>query len=134
MIIGIPRLTPEESEASFNHRIRRAARGGANFAGRYAIVGWSCGFICVSLAVVDVRTGSIYDLPFSGVGDGPCPDRFYGDERKLVEFRRDSRLLIVRGTAEGIVSGNSIVDAPCATRYYAWRRNRLVLLREIPAR
>jgi hypothetical protein len=121
-IIRIDRWSPTDSEASFNRRIRHAARGGANFAGRYAVVGWSCGFICISLAVVDVPTGRVYRMPFSGVGDGPCPAGFYGDEKQLFEFRGDSCLVVVRGTAEGIDSGGSIEDAPCATRYYVWRR------------
>lgn len=129
---GIARGLEKESDASFNRRIRDAARDGANFAGRYAIVGWSCGGICISLRVVDVPTGRIYRMPFS-VGDGPCPVGFYGGERKLIEFRGDSRLLIVRGTVEGVRSGNSREDFPCGTRYYVWRRNRLVLLREILA-
>ncbi|HEY9284503.1 MAG TPA: hypothetical protein VIP46_13685 [Pyrinomonadaceae bacterium] len=130
---GIERPTEKESGASLDRRLRRAASEGANFAGRYAIVGWSCGCICVSLRVVDVRTGRIYRVPFAGVGDGPCPLGFYVGGRKLLEFRRDSRLLIVRGTVEGVGSGDDRADFPCATRYYVWRRNRLALLREIPA-
>ena len=130
-IVGIGRLEPQESSKQFNNRSRKAARGQSNFAGHYAIVGWSCGFVCVNLVIVDTRTGTIHHTPFVGIGDGPCPDSYRQGTTPLVDFRPDSRLLILRGAAEDVSpGGTSFHDAPCSTRYYVWRRNRLVLVRE----
>lgn len=39
--------------------ITKAAKGGANFAGHYAVVEWSCGEYCQEHAVVDVQSGKI---------------------------------------------------------------------------
>ncbi|MFL6207936.1 MAG: hypothetical protein ACJ74W_03760 [Pyrinomonadaceae bacterium] len=117
----------------FDKMIREAAKVGANFPGHYAVIGWSCGMICINLTVVDVRTSKIYNTPFLGIADGPgCPDRFYDDERRLVYIRPDSRLLILRGAPEDYdAGGGGFHDSPCSTRYYVWRKHRLVLLREV---
>jgi hypothetical protein len=130
-VIGISRTTDSESMAQFQRRIRQAAKKGANFAGRYAIVGWSCGMICVNLAIVDNRTGKIHGTPFIGIGDGPCPDSYNAEKPKLIEFRTDSRLLILRGAAEDPGKDGTFHDAPCSTRYYVWKKNRLVLIKEV---
>ena len=130
-IIGIGRPESNEPAAHFYERLHGAVKAGANFAGHYAVVGWSCGMICINMAILDVRTGKIYHTPFVGIGDGPCPDDFYGAERRLVEFRLDSRLFVIRGTAEDFGPAHMFHDAPCSTRYYVWRKNRLVLLREL---
>ncbi|MEA2922831.1 MAG: hypothetical protein QOF07_2798 [Bradyrhizobium sp.] len=131
-IIGMDRGDFKESTAQFRKRIRDAAKTGPNFAGHYAIVGWSCGMICLNLAIVDVKTNRIYDLPFVGIADGPCPAGFYHDDRILVDFRRNSRLMIVRGSTEE-KGPEGVQDQPCSTRYYVWKRNRLVLLRKLVA-
>ena len=94
-IIGLGRSEERESTSRFKQRIRQAAKKGANYAGNYAIVGWSCGMICVGVAIVDVRTLKVYDAPFVGVSDA-CPPTFFPKERRLLYFRLDSRLLINR--------------------------------------
>ena len=129
-VIGVGRPAETEADSTFRNRLRKAAKAGVNFAGHYAIVGWSCGMICVNLAIVDTRTGKIYGTPFVGVGDGPCPDSYRATKAKLIEFRTDSRLLVVRGSAEYPRPGNTFEDAPCSARYYVWRENRLLLIRE----
>jgi hypothetical protein len=120
-----------ESDSQFQNRIRAAAKAGPNFAGHYAIVGWSCGMICYQLAVVDVNSGKrLRGLPFEGIADEPCP-RNYTDDG-LVSFRLNSRLLILRGSTEEW-GPDGVQDQPCSTRYYVWQHNRLVLLRKIIA-
>jgi len=131
-IIVIYKMEFKETPAHFRNRIREAAKIGPNFVGHYTIVGWSCGMICFNLTVVDVSTGRSYGLPFLGISDGPCPSGFYPDDRILVSFRRDSRLMILRGSTEEIGS-DGVQDQPCSTRYYLWKRNRLALLRKIVA-
>ena len=75
-IIGIDRGDFKETPAQFRSRLRAAAKSGPNFAGHLAIVGVSCGMICLNLFIVDLRTNRIHDLPFVGIADGPCPDNF----------------------------------------------------------
>ena len=130
-IIGISRPDSNESTAQFRKRIREAAGKGPNFAGHYSVVGWSCGMICINLTVVNVKTGRIHDTPFMGIGDGPCPTGFYEKERRLVHFKMNSRLLILRGAAEDFGPAGMFHDAPCSTRYYVWKANRLVLVKEV---
>ena len=65
----------------FRTVLRRGARSGPNFAGHLTVVTWGCGTSCITIALVDARTGRVYSSP---VGAG------YG-----VEHRVDSRLLVV---------------------------------------
>ena len=130
-IIWIGRPDADESDAQFRKRIRDAARKGPNFAGHHSIVGSSCGMICINLVVVNVKTGKIYDTPFMGIGDGPCPVGFFENKRELLHFKANSRLLILRGSAEDHGPGNTVNDARCSTRYYVWKSNNLVLVKEI---
>jgi len=133
-IIGINRPDSSESTAQFRKRIREAARKGPNFAGHYSVVGWSCGMICINLALVNVKSGRTHNTPFMGIGDGPCPTGFYEQGRRLVHFKMNSRLLILRGTAEDYGPAGMFHDAPCSTRYYVWKTKRLVLVKEVFAR
>lgn len=72
---------------------------GLNFAGHYCFAYWGCGSSCQSAAVVDVKTGLIYDGPTASGG---------------YEFRSTSRLVIVN-------PGESTSDcAMCATEYWVW--------------
>jgi hypothetical protein len=55
-------------------------RDGVNFAGHFCFVYWGCGSPCQMSAVVDLKTGKVYD--------GPTASNGYG-------FKKDSRLLII---------------------------------------
>ncbi|OGG60760.1 hypothetical protein A2765_01440 [Candidatus Kaiserbacteria bacterium RIFCSPHIGHO2_01_FULL_56_24] len=44
---------------NFTSAITKAAAGGANFSGHYAVAEWGCGTSCQDHAVVDVQTGEI---------------------------------------------------------------------------
>jgi hypothetical protein len=113
----------------FRTRIREGAKGGPNFAGRYAVAEWGCGSTCVSIAVIDEKNGAVYDGPF--VILGYMPVRIYPDvptaesiEQLGVKFELYSRLLIVRGCEE---------DEDCASFYYEWSGSKFKLLRKLPA-
>jgi hypothetical protein len=41
---------------------------GPNFAGHYFVIRWGCGSDCLMMAVVDAKTGKVYDPPLSGAG------------------------------------------------------------------
>jgi len=43
-----------------------------NFAGHYVVIVWGCGAQCVMMAIVDVKTGIVYDPPLSGAIRDAC--------------------------------------------------------------
>jgi hypothetical protein len=92
----------------FRTRIREASKRPPNFAGAYRIVEWGCGSDCVRFALVDLRSGSIYDPPFGSL----WLDAYHtnGWRGSGFEYRANSRLLV----ADGCVAEN------CATFYYEW--------------
>ena len=53
---------------------------GINFAGHYCLAYWGCGSPCQECAIIDTRTGKVYDGPSAGNGYG---------------YHKDSRMLIV---------------------------------------
>ena len=65
----------------FRTVLRQGARSGPNFAGHLTVVTWGCGTSCITIALVDARTGRVYSSPV---------DAGYG-----VEHHIDSRLLVV---------------------------------------
>lgn len=43
-------------------------------AGHFTLVVWGCGISCVSLAVIDAKTGEVHSAPFGVLGGyGLCP-------------------------------------------------------------
>jgi hypothetical protein len=91
----------------------------ANFAGHLRVAVWGCGTDCRNFAVLDQITGSAYTLPrvdeISGV---------MGNDDERVEFRQDSRLLIISGSInEGTVPGKF---------YYLWTGKRLQRISAMP--
>lgn len=108
-------------QKQFESQIRQQAQPPSNFAGHYKIAEWGCGSACVSIAIIDLKTGEVYDGPFSTLGYG-IPYRYEGGSAEL-EYKPQSRLLIVRGCPE---------DKNCATYYYEWNSNRFRQLRAEP--
>src|SRR5262244_2754969 len=45
---------------TFRTRLGEALKEGVNFAGHYVVAGWGCGTGCVSGAIIDARTGSVF--------------------------------------------------------------------------
>jgi hypothetical protein len=109
--------------------IRQGASKGPNFAGHYTIAAWGCGSSCVSIALVDAKDGTIFNVPFSILGwgmllryDGQnAPNR---DGFEPLSYQVDSRLLIVRGCPE---------DDNCAAYFYEWTESQFKLIRKIVA-
>lgn len=113
---------------SFRTRLSQGLRGGVNFAGHFVLVGWGCGTGCVSGAIVDARTGSVFwPEQFNALavwyGAGEYVD-------KPVNYRKNSRLLIITG-----IPGQKDADAPAkpsGVYYYEWKNNRLKQIRFVP--
>lgn len=111
------RLATREAQ-KYRTMIREGAREGPNFAGHYTLVEWGCGAGCVQFAVVDAKTGAVFMPPFY-VGPRALVERETGEPEEPLQFRVDSRLLIVSGSRNEKGEG---------TYYYKWERNRLTLV------
>jgi len=114
--------------SSFRTRLREGIKGEVNFAGRYIITGWGCGTGCSQMAIIDAKTGRVY-----------MPDQLAGvsawfgdlaDDYEVYSYKKDSRLLIVRGTPGPMKDGESAQES--GSYYYEWRANRLRLIKFIP--
>jgi hypothetical protein len=72
---------------------------GPNFAGDMVFVDWGCGAACIRAAVVNLRTGAVYDPPLTADGSLAMPDlALRGAEIPEIDFRRNSRLMIIAAT------------------------------------
>ncbi|HEX8650281.1 MAG TPA: hypothetical protein VF708_05540 [Pyrinomonadaceae bacterium] len=106
---------------TFRTMLRENAGKEVNFAGHYIAATWGCGSSCWSFAIIDARTGQVYFIPsLLNVGG------FGYSEEDLIQFHKDSRLLIVVGVPndEGYVG----------RYYYVWKNNRLKLIRALEDR
>ncbi|HEY1151365.1 MAG TPA: hypothetical protein VGF27_22490 [Pseudoduganella sp.] len=94
----------------------RASEGRrANFAGHFVLATWGCGASCVMGAAIDARTGDVHWLPFTVSNWG-------FDVSQPLEFRRDSRLLVVHGSRDERGSGDE-------TSYYLFDHGKFHELR-----
>jgi hypothetical protein len=112
-----------EFQRQFRTRISDAAKLRPDFADHYRLADWGCGSQCVSIALVDLATGRVYDGPFRTLGYGR-PQVYVGGEREL-EYRISSRLLIARGCPE---------DKDCGTYYFVWEDSRFRRVLEVPSK
>lgn len=78
--------------------LRDAARRTPNFAGHYVLASWGCGASCIMSAAIDAKTGTVTWLPFTVC----CWEANIGEP---LEFRPNSRLLIVHGSRDEQGSG-----------------------------
>ena len=103
-------------QRAFRTAIREAAAKGPNFADHYTIAQWGCGAGCVSMAVIDSKTGCVDDGPFRILAT---------ETSEPLTFRLDSNLLTVRGCPE---------EKNCGSYFYEWTGSRFKLLRKTTAR
>ena len=54
---------------AFRTRLREAARGRPNFAGRYIVTAWGCGTGCEVGAAIDAKTGRVHWFPHQAYTD-----------------------------------------------------------------
>jgi len=125
--VGIPAtpvLTTPRSRL-FRTAIRDGAKKGPNFAGHFTVVTWGCGSECAGAELVDAQTGGVFDFPFDYLG-WALPGERYPDGSNWIDlnfrwldFRSDSRLMIVRGCPH---------DKDCGVYYYEWTGTQFHLL------
>jgi hypothetical protein len=93
--------------------IRQQAAAGPNFASQYTIARWGCGSTCVGFAVVDARNGKVHFHP-----EVRRAMQVAYQVDNVLQFRPDSRLLVIAGEIEG-PSGQSSKGK----FYYEWVNN-----------
>ncbi|MFD1134006.1 hypothetical protein [Psychrobacter sanguinis] len=91
---------------SFRTRLKAAHKDSEiNFAGNYIVTTWGCGTSCVSGAMIDKRTGKVYDIPLGETEEGLTPyesgmecvaDGAELDDDERLAFYPNSRLFITR--------------------------------------
>jgi hypothetical protein len=106
----------------FKTQIVRQSKGPPNFAGIFRVAEWGCGSSCVSIAVINLRSGLVYDGPFVVLGYGE-PHKYEGGDAEL-EYKTSSRLLVARGCPE---------DRNCGTYYFEWTGDHFRQLRQVLA-
>ena len=83
---------------------------------------FSCGSGCTSFVIVNVKTLKVFSNNFN-VAYSFCSASYKpGSE---LEYRIDSRLLIVNGAIETLSRTKGEVDGPCGHFYYLWDGNSL---------
>jgi hypothetical protein len=108
----------------FRTMIREGAKRGPNFAGHYTLTFWGCGSGCVSVAIVDARSGKVFhprnlrEIDNYNVAYEELV-ALHGD---LINFRLDSKLLIVIG-------GINEDTALRGISYFLWENERLRRIR-----
>ncbi|WDD92209.1 hypothetical protein Bsp3421_002197 [Burkholderia sp. FERM BP-3421] len=85
-------------DREFATRLREVTHGKPNFAGHYILSSWGCGASCVTTVAVDAKTGQTTWLPFTLCCWAPEID-------VPIEFRANSRLLILHGSRNETGSG-----------------------------
>jgi len=121
----VPAPSPARANKAFvaNHvpgwrrSLGELAKEGPDFAGHFIIAQWTCGSTCTGFAIVDTQKGTVKFAPFD-VAYAFCPDPF--EPGSELEYRLNSRLLIVNGHVETGSSTNGVVDGPCGHFYYTW--------------
>ena len=95
-----PNFESNPKYKKFITRITNECKEGVNFAGHYTMVSWGCGSPCQRSAVVDRKTGEIFD----GL------ETTYG-----IEFKKDSRLVVKN---EGVLDRNTNLIEIHGSKWY----------------
>jgi hypothetical protein len=120
------------SERMFKTQLMNAVKDVPNFAGHYRIAMWGCGSNCGAGAVIDLQTGSVFPPPLGAHGEGwsrwmMAPAFFDGSG---VEYRRDSRLVVVKGG----INYSKLLNANVPdTYYFVWEGDRFRQILHISA-
>ncbi|WP_175956218.1 hypothetical protein [Burkholderia sp. BCC0405] len=114
--VTAPRLTSKAARL-YRTVIRDEFTQPANFAGHYRVAIWGCGTDCRNFAIVDKYTGATYTMPGVQAIAGVM-----GNDDERVDFRPDSRLLIVAGCFNDDCDDS---NAKAARFFYEWTGTRL---------
>jgi hypothetical protein len=115
-----PAILSTSEARNFRTVLREGARNGPNFAGHFTIVQWGCGTQCWEGAVVDGKTGRVFQLPSLD----KTRDSFF--ESTWLHFQPDSRLLIM------CTNCRLWADRECDQRYFVWNGDSFKEIRRQP--
>jgi hypothetical protein len=107
----------------YRTEITMLSKKGANFAGHYTILGIGCGAATICVAIVDSYTGHVF-FPAKLLSIEALLVDTKGYDLKILNFRRNSRLLIVFGSPNER-------QGKAGAHYYIWQNNRLRLVRQV---
>ncbi len=113
-----PDLMTHREAKTYRTELRREASAGPNFADHYTFIPIGAGTSTIIIAVVDAKNGRVFFpkglslVSWAGWWHEP-----YGPD-----YRRNSRLLVVRGQANS-------EDAPYGTSYFEWTGSDFKLLK-----
>lgn len=99
----------------YRTRIRQTYEtDGVSFGGHYCFVYWGCGSPCQMSAIVDVKTGKVYDGPTATLG---------------YEYQANSRMIIVNPLSENDIyhpqKGYYLADCPyCIPEIWVWNEQK----------
>ncbi|MBI4807834.1 MAG: hypothetical protein HY799_02630 [Nitrosomonadales bacterium] len=125
-----PKFNDNPSAKQFRGQLSHWARSKPNFAGHYILATWGCGTDCVSITVIDTKTGNIYfpDGMTTNVSVNVHERLLDGNELwhqpGSVKFQADSRLLILIGMPEERAENRGI-------SFYVWENNKFKQVRHI---
>jgi hypothetical protein len=118
-----PVLEPDDDpDSRESQAVLETANSKPDFAGHYTFALWSCGTSCFGAALVDARTGDVFDTPFLGFSYGYVYRVGIQDTFEPLQYRLDSRLIIATGCPQ---------ERRCGTRAYEWDGKRFHLLKEV---
>lgn len=115
------RLDSHPKARTFRTVLRDGAKEGPNFAGHFTIVKWGCGTACISVGVVDALSGEVY-FPRQLQ---PLAYQAVTDETPPLQYRLDSRLLVVAGSPMDREGNEGIY-------LYVWSGRRLKEVHRVP--
>jgi len=104
---------------------------GPNFAGNMIFIQWGCGAPCLMAALVNARTGDVFNPPLAVDGTLGLPLLVIGNsvgQNAELEFRKNSRLMIVSATPNWFKEH----QARSYRHYFAWESNQWVLVYKEP--
>ena len=110
-----PDLASNPLGYTYRTRISDAAEKGPNFSGHFTIAQWGCGTECQSSAIIDTKTGKIYNGLTSEHG---------------IEYRLDSTLVVVNPLNWYDLNGLNGLPDWLTTRFYEWTGEKFRFLGE----
>ena len=91
---AVPDVKSQPKAWEFRTMLRENAKTGVNFAGRYVLASWRCGWICFDGGIIDTKTGQVYfdsflDTVTNNVGEMGEPE-FQSVPEHVFNFRPNS--------------------------------------------
>jgi hypothetical protein len=117
------KLQSHPKAKTYRTMLRLYVKDGVNFAGHYIIGTWGCGSNCLTIAIIDGKTGNVF-FPSEFFNFGQGFEFKEGNEESTLQFKPNSNLII----AEGILGFETDASAKAGKYYFVWKDNHLQLV------